>query len=125
MHDAYDPAKYDLTDILRALSDPGRQSILALLRVRPRSTNELVEEFAVSRPAISKQMAILRRAGLAVQRREGRQQIHELSPEPLAEVREWIDHLSGRERPAAPPDEPAPTAPAAAEEEPREDWRCW
>ena len=48
----------------RALSDPTRRRILALLGERERTVNEIVAEFDISQPAISRHLALLREAGL-------------------------------------------------------------
>lgn len=46
--------------------------------------------FSVSRPAISRHLRVLRRAGLVVEHRRGRQRIYRLNPTPLREVEEWL-----------------------------------
>jgi ArsR family transcriptional regulator len=55
----------------KALSDPTRRAILALLKKRPRTVNEIVEKFAISQPAISRHLAVLRAAGLVSATRDG------------------------------------------------------
>ena len=55
----------------RALADPTRQRILLLLQDRERCVGELVEEFNVSQPAISRHLAVLKNAGLVADRRQG------------------------------------------------------
>ena len=57
----------------KALADPTRQGILLLLQERERCVGELVEEFNVSQPAISRHLAVLKNAGLVTDRREGQQ----------------------------------------------------
>lgn len=109
-----------LTSTLRALADPTRCKILELLRADSRSVNDLAQHFSMSRPAVSKHLAILREAELVVSRRQGRQQIYELDMAPLRHVREW---LGGFEAGAAEPRRPARRMPPAAAR--RDDWRCW
>ena len=116
-----------LTATLRALSDPTRRAIIDLLAASGLSVSELAQHFSVSRPAISKHLAALREAGLAVARRRGRQQFYELATEPLGEVREWLDRYretgpresrAGGPRPIRQPDR-------ASQDVAEEGWRCW
>src|SRR3954463_12850952 len=53
-----------------ALADPTRRSILTHLAEREASVNELAEPFPVSKPAISRHLKVLERAGLIVRSRE-------------------------------------------------------
>ena len=50
----------------------------------------LASSFQVSLPAVSQHLAVLRDAGLVGERRDGRQRVYHLTPEPLQEVSEWI-----------------------------------
>jgi DNA-binding transcriptional ArsR family regulator len=56
-----------------------------------RPAGEIARSFTVSRPAISKHLAILRRAHLVEERREGRHRLYQLNPEPLKSVDSWLD----------------------------------
>jgi DNA-binding transcriptional ArsR family regulator len=44
----------------------------------------------MTQPALSQHLAVLRRAGLVRQRRQGRRQIYTFRPEPLRAVHDWI-----------------------------------
>jgi len=46
--------------------------------------------FSVSVPAVSQHLAVLRACGLVEERREGRQRVYYLTPDPLREVAEWM-----------------------------------
>jgi len=59
-----------------ALADPTRRRIIALLAVRDRTVKEIAEHFSVSRPAISKHLRVLRKAGLVTERKRGRERVH-------------------------------------------------
>ena len=80
----------ELNHTFIALADPTRRAILGLLRDQPASIRELTHPFPMTQQAISKHIAVLKRAGLVEQRKEGR--IHRcfLRPERLAEVAAWI-----------------------------------
>jgi DNA-binding transcriptional ArsR family regulator len=74
-----------------ALADPTRRAVLDLLRAGMRPAGEIARSFTVSRPAISKHLAVLRRAHLVEERREGRHRLYQLNPEPLKTVDSWLD----------------------------------
>lgn len=60
------------------------------LAERERSAGELVAAFSVSQPAVSRQLRVLREAGLVKVRGEGQRRIHRLEPAPLAELDAWL-----------------------------------
>jgi DNA-binding transcriptional ArsR family regulator len=72
------------------LADPTRRRVLEELRTGERSVNELVERLGMSQPAVSKQLRVLREAGLASARVERQRRIYRLEPGPLREVDEWL-----------------------------------
>jgi DNA-binding transcriptional ArsR family regulator len=74
-----------------AVADPTRRAILDRLRTGGLPAGELAAGFRMSRPAVSKHLAVLRRARLVRERREGRQRVYQLSPEPLSDVAEWVE----------------------------------
>ena len=55
-----------------AIADPTRRAILDALRAGERSAGDLADQFPVSRPAVSRHLRILRRAGLVRERRDMR-----------------------------------------------------
>lgn len=73
------------------ISDPIRRRVLELVRDRELPAGELAAEFDVSRPAVSRHLRVLREAGLLHERREGKQRLYRADPQPLAELREWLD----------------------------------
>ena len=74
-----------------ALADPTRRAVLDLLRAGMRPAGEIARSFTVSRPAISRHLAVLRRAHLVEERREGRHRLYQLNPEPLKAVDSWLE----------------------------------
>jgi DNA-binding transcriptional ArsR family regulator len=76
--------------VFEVLADPIRREILDLLAERERPAGELGAAFDVSRPAVSRHLRVLREAGLVRWRGEAQRRIYSLSPEPLAEVDEWL-----------------------------------
>lgn len=88
------------------LAEPSRRRILDLLREEERSVGELVERMALSQPAVSKHLRVLREAGMVTVRVDAQRRRYRLRPEPLAEVdawlgpyrRFWADRLDALER---------------------------
>jgi len=74
-----------------AIADPIRRRVLELVRDGEVPAGELAEQFDVSRPAVSRHLRVLREAGLVQERRDGRLRLYRASPEPLAELRDWLD----------------------------------
>jgi len=78
------------TDAFRAISDPTRRAVLDLLARGELSVTELCEPFAMSQPALSQHLKVLRDAGLVATRRDGRRRLYRIDPRPLRPVREWV-----------------------------------
>ncbi len=80
-------------DPFPALADPTRRAILELLRVEETLTaGAIASAFpAISRPAVSKHLGVLRDAALVRVRESGREWHYTLDPGPLADVYEnWF-----------------------------------
>jgi DNA-binding transcriptional ArsR family regulator len=78
--------------VFRALSDPTRREMLALLRDRELTVMELAEPFQMSQPAVSQHLAVLRDSGLVSARRDGRNRLYRIEPENLRVVDDWLEH---------------------------------
>lgn len=72
------------------LADSTRRRVLDELRIGERSVGELVERLQMSQPAVSKQLRVLREAGLASVRADAQRRIYRLEPRGLREVDEWL-----------------------------------
>ncbi len=81
--------KLDLT--FGALADPTRRAILSHLALGEATVAKLAEPFEVSRPAISKHLRVLERAGLVKRTPEGRISRCELSAAPMKDAAEWVE----------------------------------
>ena len=84
-----------LQQSIKALSDPTRRQILDLLKKRRLSAGEIGEHFAMSLPAISKHLSVLKDADLVRDNREGKFIYYELNASVLDEVLLWILTLKG------------------------------
>jgi DNA-binding transcriptional ArsR family regulator len=79
-------------DVFRALADSTRRAIFEALTRGEAPVKELTARFAVSQPAISQHLAALRKAGLVVERREGRHAYYRVEPAGLRPLVHWIEH---------------------------------
>ncbi len=78
--------------VFRALADASRRKLLDRLRQRNGQTlGELCVGLNMTRQAVAKHLAILKRANLVSWKREGRQRLHFINPVPINEIAErWI-----------------------------------
>ena len=84
---------YSTAAVFQALADPTRRALLDRLRRQgSQAAGEIARAFPVSRPAISKHLRQLRRAGLVRERRQGRHRFYQLDPQPLQAVDQWLEH---------------------------------
>ncbi len=54
------------------------------------TAGELSDEFAVSRPAVSRHLRVLREAGLVQSRVDGQRRVYTLDARPLAALDAWL-----------------------------------
>jgi len=76
---------------LRAIADPRRREILALVQGRELAAGEIAARFDITRPAISQHLAVLREAGLVTERRAGTRRLYRARPSGAADVRAWLE----------------------------------
>lgn len=81
---------YDPVAVFEAISHHGRRQMLDLLAAGDCSVNTLAAHFAMSRPAVSQHLRVLRTAGLVTEQRHGRERRYHLEPESLSPVQDWI-----------------------------------
>lgn len=82
----------------RALADPTRRAILALLRSGPRTSGEIASRFDSSWPTISRHLSVLRAAGLVVTERNGQEIHYELNTSVFQDLVQHLLEFSGRGR---------------------------
>jgi DNA-binding transcriptional ArsR family regulator len=75
---------------LPALADPTRRRIVELLAEGERDATELGSHFAISQPAVSRHLRVLRDHGLVRSRAEAQRRVYSLNPTPLAELDAWL-----------------------------------
>jgi len=72
------------------LAEPNRRRILDLLRPGERPVGDLVAGLAVSQPAVSKHLRVLRDAGLVEVRVDAQRRVYRLQPHSLREIDDWL-----------------------------------
>ena len=77
--------------IFRVLADPTRLAVLENVMRWEMTVTDLTARFAVTQPAISQHLAVLRENGLVLHRREGRQIFYRADPNGLRPMFRWID----------------------------------
>ncbi|ORE87945.1 metalloregulator ArsR/SmtB family transcription factor [Aurantimonas sp. 22II-16-19i] len=77
-------------DIFRALGDPTRRAIFEKLATGALNASALREGMAISQPAMSQHLAVLRNASLVRERRQGRYVNYEVDPDGLARIAGWL-----------------------------------
>lgn len=77
----------------RAIAEPRRREILALVREREMSAGDIARQFEVTRPAISQHLAVLREAGLLTERRAGTRRLYRARPNGATELRAWLEEF--------------------------------
>jgi len=79
-----------------ALADPTRRGVVDLLRKKPRRAGELAEAMAMSPPAMSRHLRLLRSSGLVEEdsiEEDARVSVYRLRHEPFVALRSWLDDV--------------------------------
>ena len=78
--------------VFRALADASRRKLLdKLQRKNGQTLRELCEGLSMTRQAVAKHLAILKKANLVSWKREGRERFHFINPVPINDIAErWI-----------------------------------
>ncbi|MEH7304378.1 ArsR/SmtB family transcription factor [Neobacillus drentensis] len=80
-------------DVFQAIADPTRRKLLKLLSKEEMPVTAISEHFPISRTAVSKHLRVLREAGLVKERKAGRETRYKLEPEPLFELKDWLQYF--------------------------------
>jgi DNA-binding transcriptional ArsR family regulator len=83
--------------VFAALGDETRLALVAkLCRGQPRSISQLTEDFRLTRQAITKHLRVLEHAGVVHSVRSGRESLFAFDPEPIEEIKKYLDAVSGQ-----------------------------
>ena len=78
-------------EVLTALADPTRRSILESLRAAPRTVSELAAHQPVSRPAVSQHLKVLEGARLVRVEPRGTRRLYSVRRDGLDELRRYLE----------------------------------
>jgi DNA-binding transcriptional ArsR family regulator len=85
----------DFNLLFRTLGDPTRRAIFErLCRGGEQTVGALTAQAGVSQPAVSKHLALLKEAGLVLDRHEGRQTHYSAQPGALAPLADWTSQMT-------------------------------
>ena len=77
-------------EVFEAVAQPKRREILRLLAAGELSAGEVAARFAVTQPAISQHLSVLKEAGLVAERRDGTRRLYSVRSEGLADVHDFL-----------------------------------
>ncbi len=80
-----------MSDPFQALSDPTRRNILVLLKKERLTVNQLASNFDISRPAVSKHIKLLHRAGFLRIESLGRERFCVLDNKGFDRLDDWLE----------------------------------
>jgi DNA-binding transcriptional ArsR family regulator len=86
----------DLDAAFAALADPTRRGVIRALLRKPHRAGELANAVAMSPPALSRHLRVLRAAGLIVDagvEEDARVRVFSVAPAAFAPMREWLDQV--------------------------------
>jgi len=87
------PVSHD--KLFASLADPTRRGIFErLCHDGEQTVHALTTGACVSQPAVSKHLAILKQAGLVLDRREGRETHYSARPDALAPLTDWAARMT-------------------------------
>ena len=82
-------------DPFAALADPNRRAIVELLVGEGKSVQAIADSLPISRPAVSRHLAVLKGAGLVVEDPQGTRRIYRLHDRGLAAVQAYLERVWG------------------------------
>ncbi|MDQ3992663.1 MAG: metalloregulator ArsR/SmtB family transcription factor [Actinomycetota bacterium] len=80
-------------EVFEAVAQPKRRQILRLLAGGELSAGEVASRFAVTQPAISQHLKVLREAGLVSERRDGARRLYSVRAEGLGDLHGFLTDL--------------------------------
>jgi len=81
--------------LFNALAEPTRRSIIELLASKGElSSTDISDNFAVSAPAISQHLKILREANFVRVEKRAQQRIYQINPDAMSEIEEWVQKMT-------------------------------
>lgn len=85
-----------IDETFSALSDPTRRAVIDLLRQNPLRAGEMADSLAMTPPALSRHLRVLRGTGLITDDEvegDARIRLYRLRPEAFAPLQNWVSEL--------------------------------
>ncbi|MGE3841533.1 MAG: ArsR/SmtB family transcription factor [Vicinamibacterales bacterium] len=82
-------------DPFDALGDPHRRAIVQLLRKGPTAVQAIADSLPISRPAVSRHLKLLKRAGLVTTESQGTTRLYRLDDHGALAVRSYLERVWG------------------------------
>ena len=82
-------------DPFDALGDPNRRAIIEFLRKGSRPVQEIADQLPITRPAVSRHLALLKKAGLVIEETQGRQNVYRLHDQGVEAIRAYMEKVWG------------------------------
>jgi DNA-binding transcriptional ArsR family regulator len=77
-------------DPFNAVAEPKRRELLEALSAKELPVNDLVNLLGWPQPMISKHLGVLKKVGLVIERREGRQRFYKVNAGQLKLIHDWV-----------------------------------
>src|SRR3984957_1375995 len=85
------PRARTTSDVFNAIAEPRRREIVELLADRGAlAVGALVVSLGLPQPAVSKHLGVLRKVGVVVVIKQGKQRVYNLEAEKLKTVHDWV-----------------------------------
>src|SRR5881628_2942421 len=78
-----------------ALAEPTRRDIIELLATNGQlSATDISDKFAVSAPAISQHLKVLREANFVLVEKRAQQRMYSINPNAMSEIERWVQRMT-------------------------------
>src|SRR4051812_42645707 len=79
-----------------ALGDPTRRAIFERIALKPMAVGAIATGMAVTRPAVSQHLKVLKTAGLVADTRHGTRRVYRVDPSGVEAMRNYLDRFWDR-----------------------------
>jgi len=83
-------------DPFDALGNSHRRAIVELLAAQPRSVQEIADRLPISRPAVSRHLRLLNKAGLVADEQAGTRRLYRLDEHGAEAARKYLEQVWGQ-----------------------------
>ena len=87
---------YQAMKAFAALGDDTRRAVFERLGKRPLPVGKIAAGLAISRPAVSQHLKVLKQAGLVSDQQQGTRRVYQIDPRGIAAMRAYLDRFWDR-----------------------------